>query len=254
MSHPEQIAFFSAVVERNLSLTSDASVLEIGSYDVNGSMRDLFSGAGRYVGVDLAPGPGVDLVAYGHEVAGEDGSYDIAVSGECFEHDPHFRDTLSNMTRLTRPGGIVAFSCAAHGRPEHGTKRSDVADSPGTQSAGLDYYRNLGPEDFDPVQLDDAFSAWRFWSMPTTFDLYFMGARSGEPSEAQFPQDQQITRIANMMSPAHRAIRIPLRVAARLVRNEDRYQRLVLPYWLALLRASGGRRRSPRSVVEPGSR
>jgi hypothetical protein len=48
---------------------SSGSVLEIGSYQVNesGSLRAIFSGC-SYTGVDLAEGPGVDIVASGHDV------------------------------------------------------------------------------------------------------------------------------------------------------------------------------------------
>jgi hypothetical protein len=77
MSHPEQRGFFEAVVNANRSLISGAKVLEIGSYDVNGSLRSLFAKAGEYTGVDLKEGPGVDLVAFGHQIDALDGSYDI---------------------------------------------------------------------------------------------------------------------------------------------------------------------------------
>jgi SAM-dependent methyltransferase len=248
MSHPEQLAYFQAVVDRNPALVSGARVLEIGSFDVNGSMRERFETAATYAGVDLVDGPGVDRVAFGHEVDDPDGSYDVTVSGECLEHDPHWRRTFANMIRMTRPGGIVAFSCASHGRPEHGTRRSDVTDSPGTQAEALDYYRNLVAADFDPRQLDDAFSTWRFWTMPTTFDLYFMGVRAGAESEARLPHEDDIERIRRLLPLPHRAIRLPLRVVARLVQDEDRYQRLVMPYWLFLLRRSAGRQRAERTV------
>jgi hypothetical protein len=152
------------------------------------------------------------------------------------------------MVRMTRPGGIVAVTCASHGRPEHGTRRSDVTDSPGTQAEGLDYYRNLVAADFDPGDLDAAFSTWRFWTMPTTFDLYFMGVRAGAASTARLPHDDQIDRIRDLLPLPHRVIRLPLRGAAWLVHDEDRYQRLVMPYWMFLLRRSAGRLRSERTV------
>ncbi|MGI9155276.1 MAG: class I SAM-dependent methyltransferase [Marmoricola sp.] len=248
MSHPEQLAFFEAVARRNSQLILGAKVLEIGAYDVNGSIRKAFGKAGEYVGVDLTDGPGVDLIAYGHEVDHPDGSYDLAVSGECFEHDPHWRDTFTNMVRMTRPGGLVVFTCASRGRPEHGTRRSDATDSPGTQSEGMDYYRNLVESDFDALPLGEEFSRWRFWYMPTTFDLYFAGVRSGARSDAVLPDDADVAPIRRLLPWPHRLVRLPLRLAALVTRDEERYQRLVMPYWLMLLRRSTNHQRAERTT------
>ncbi|PVG82766.1 hypothetical protein DDE18_10415 [Nocardioides gansuensis] len=239
------------MAESNAALLGDARLLEVGSYDVNGSMREVFAKVQEFVGVDLTAGPGVDVVAYGHEVADADGSFDATVSGECFEHDPHWQDTFANMVRLTRPGGLVAFTCASHGRPEHGTRRSDVTDSPGTQAEGLDYYRNLVEVDFDSLPLAEWFTSFRFWRMSSTFDLYFAGVRAGDPGArpvAALPTDDQVKPIARMLPLAHRLVRAPLRPIALAVRNEDRYQRIILPYWLALLRRSSGHHRRARSA------
>jgi hypothetical protein len=114
MSHPEQLGFFRAVAEANAPLIAGASVLEIGSYDVNGSIRSMFDAAGKYVGVDLDRGPGVDLVAFGHEVDHPDCTYDITLSGECFEHDQYWRETFLNMVRMTRIQGPARARHAAH--------------------------------------------------------------------------------------------------------------------------------------------
>src|SRR5258708_17358138 len=134
MSHAEQHGFFAAVADVNRSLISGAKILEIGSYDVNGSVRSLFAAAGEYVGVDLREGPGVDLVGFGYEIDGPDGRYDVTLSSYGFEHDPRWRETFANMGRMTRPGGPGAVSCASGGRPEHGPTRPDSADSPRTPS------------------------------------------------------------------------------------------------------------------------
>jgi SAM-dependent methyltransferase len=247
MSHPEQLAFFQAVVDGNQSLISGAEVIEIGSYDVNGSVRDIFKDAKNFVGVDLTEGPGVDIVGFGHEIDHPDGSYDISVSGECFEHDPHWQATFDNMVRMTRPGGLVVFTCASHGRPEHGTSRSDVTDSPGTQSEGLDYYRNLVEADFRSLPLATWFSRHRFWYQPSTFDLYFAGVRAGADSSAALPSDSDVEAIRGLLPLAHRMVRLPLRVVARFVKDEERYQNLVMPYWLFLLRRSQGMHRAERT-------
>lgn len=243
MSHPEQIGFFSTVVAANEALVDGASVLEIGSYDVNGSVRHVFARAGRYVGVDLDEGPGVDLVSFGHEVGHLDASYDVTVSGECFEHDPRWRETFSNMVRMTRPGGLVVFSCASRGRPEHGTMRSEKSLSPGTQAIGLDYYRNLTARDFkEGVPIDAMFAEFGFWYLPTHFDLYFAGVRAGDPGgriSARLPDDVAVKNLRSIMPLAHKTVRIPLRLLSRIL-PEAWYQRAILPYWKILLRLAPG--------------
>jgi SAM-dependent methyltransferase len=240
VSHPEQLAFFSAVARANGTLIAGGRILEIGSYDVNGTVRKVFDGSADYVGLDLVEGPGVDRVGFGHEYDEPDGRFDVAISGECFEHDPYWRESFANMVRLTRPGGLVAFTCASRGRPEHGTARSDVSLSPGTQSVGLDYYRNLTEADFAELPLPEWFEEWRFWYLPTNFDLYFAGRRTGAAG-AVLPAPAEVAGLAAMMPLAHRAARLPLRLLASTGIGEERYQDRVLGYWQFLLRTLGDR-------------
>lgn len=241
MSHPEQFGFFSAVHATNEELIQGGRILEIGSYDVNGSVRGLFAAAAEYVGVDLEMGPSVDLVSYGHEVRYPDAYFDASLSGECFEHDPHWRDTFLNMCRMTRPGGLVAFTCASDGRPEHGTTRTDATDSPGTQAEGLDYYRNLSAPDFErSVPLNELFSEFRFWTLPTSFDLYFAGVRvsrgeAGSATPGQIPPDAAVFLLRSLMPTAHRLARMPLRVMHRILPARS-YQSFAVPYWRTLSR------------------
>ncbi|MCW2766595.1 MAG: hypothetical protein JWO11_2554 [Nocardioides sp.] len=225
----------------NQELLGGASVLEIGAYDVNGSVRHIFAAAGSYTGVDLVEGPGVDVVSYGHRVAFLDGAYDVTLSGECFEHDLHWRDTFANMVRGTRPGGLVVFTCASVGRPEHGTQRTKPQDSPGTQSEDLDYYRNLTRGDFEEsLPLEEWFSDFRFWYLPTSFDLYFAGVRAGAvagAATARLPKTDEVENLRKLMPPLHKALRLPLRAMIPVL-SEERYQTVVLPYWLMLQRAT----------------
>ena len=46
----------------------NVEVIEIGSLDINGSVRDFYGNTPRYIGVDLAEGKGVDLVAEGQDL------------------------------------------------------------------------------------------------------------------------------------------------------------------------------------------
>jgi SAM-dependent methyltransferase len=240
VSHPEQLAFLSAVIAANPAVIERGRVLEVGSYDVNGSVRGLFENTGQesYVGVDLVEGPGVDRVQYGHEVDDPDGSFDVTVSAECFEHDENWQKTFANMVRLTRPGGVVTFTCASLGRVEHGTRRTLVTDSPGTQAEGMDYYRNLTAEDFTSAfDLAGSFAEWRFAGCTTTFDLYFAGVRGGAAETCgRLPADADVRAIRSMMPLPGRAVRWPLRVMRAVTPGETAYQRVAVPYWLAMIR------------------
>jgi hypothetical protein len=68
MRHPEPVGFFKTVLDANKTFLEGASVLENWGVDVNGTVRRAFAAAGRYVGVGLVEGPGVDVVRFGHEV------------------------------------------------------------------------------------------------------------------------------------------------------------------------------------------
>lgn len=261
MSHVEQTTFLAAVACANADVVTGGRVIEIGAYDVNGTVRSSFATASEYVGVDLTEGPGVDLVRYGHEVDLPHGSFDVALSGECFEHDPHWRETFANMVRLTRPGGVVAFTCASRGRPEHGTQRTETSQSPGTQARGLDYYRNLEESDFvEAFNLADHFSQWRFWTTRYSFDLYFAGVRAGGAARVgSLPTTEVVEKIDDLMGWFDRALRFPLRVAARRTADPEAYQDAIHRYWHQAGRFSGkdryrrGLAKVRRTVRRPGS-
>ena len=173
--HWEQTQFIRSVQQFFPSYFTQVSVLEIGSYDVNGSVRSLFD-ATKYVGVDLVPGPCVDVVCSGHEFRSDD-RFDVAISTECFEHNPFYAETFLNMARRVRPGGIVLFTCAGEGRPEHGTRRCDPSSSPGTLKLAPDYYHNLTEAHFASLDLTAWFSEYRFYRNEVSHDLYFLGIR-----------------------------------------------------------------------------
>jgi len=136
--------------------------------------------------------------------------------------------------------GLVAFTCASSGRPEHGTRRTDSQESPGTQEQGLDYYRNLTEHDVSQgLELESLFSSWAFWYLPTTFDLYFAGVRVTDGSDvvdsARLPADQAVTALRHLMPLSHRVARSPVHLVHHMIGGE-RYQDIILHYWRALLR------------------
>jgi SAM-dependent methyltransferase len=183
MSHWAQHEFVDIISHYLPSFFNRARVLEVGSLDINGSVRDLFQGC-DYSGIDVGPGKGVDIVCQGQEFDAP--AFDQVISCEAMEHNPYWAETFHNMVRLCRPGGLVVMTCATTGRPEHGTRRTSPQNSPLTTQIGWDYYRNLTARDFRRLSLDTTFSKYQFWSNWTTFDLMFCGIRTGAPAPAEW--------------------------------------------------------------------
>jgi hypothetical protein len=171
MAHPEQREFFHSVRHKFPHMFAGVKVLEVGSLDINGTVRDFFTDC-EYIGVDLDEGLGVDVVAQGQELDYPDGSFNTVVSAECFEHNPYWLETFVNMHRMCN--GLVIFTCATEGRHEHGTTRTSPSDSPFTLQ--WDYYRNLTEDDFiDNLDLGLMFERYKFTVNPYSHDLYFWG-------------------------------------------------------------------------------
>lgn len=177
MSHRQQLEFVERVRAKHPSFFTGRKVVEIGSLDINGSIRQYFHDC-DYTGVDVAPGPGVDLVADGAELDSHSQQYDVVASCEMFEHNPKWAQTWRNMINLCRPGGLIFFSCATIGRPEHGTSRTSPSDSPLTVAKGWTHYRNLVRADFlDLTNFGEVFSEYEFSVDRSHCDLYFWGIK-----------------------------------------------------------------------------
>lgn len=175
MAHKQQRDFIQKTKDHFPEFFDNARVIEIGSLNINGTVRDFFRDNQSYVGIDLMEGPDVDVVCEGSKYEGQAGASDIVISTECFEHDKTWKDTFRNMHRMTMPGGMVLFTCASTGRHEHGTTRTIPADSPAT----TDYYENRTKEDFlEAFPIDKMFLKYLFEYNPVTCDLYFWGIKA----------------------------------------------------------------------------
>lgn len=101
--------------------TQKLSILDVGAYDVNGSLRPIFQTEHwTYTGLDVSPGPNVDLVPKDPyqwtEIA--DASYDAVVSASCFEHCEFFWLTIREIARVLKPCGLL-WLAAPSGGYEH---------------------------------------------------------------------------------------------------------------------------------------
>lgn len=181
MAHVEQLAFVNILSTQIYEHRNFLDILEIGSYDVNGSIRQYFKNS-NYIGVDLIEGKGVDVIGDGHILDYPDERFDMVISCESFEHNPYWKETFLNMIRMTKKGGLVVFTCATTDRPEHGTTRTSSIDSPGTIEMNWDYYKNLEKVDFikEIPDFNHHFNRHLFMTNSQSKDLYFIGIKSGD--------------------------------------------------------------------------
>lgn len=92
-------------------------ILDIGAYDVNGTLRDFCPPGARYVGVDLEAGPSVDVVRKDpHDpLPFDDATFDAIVSSSCFEHDQMFWLSFLEMRRVLKPDGYIYLNAPSTG-------------------------------------------------------------------------------------------------------------------------------------------
>jgi SAM-dependent methyltransferase len=117
-----------------------ASIVEFGSrgFGVRYLLQEWHPG--EYVGVDIAPGLGVDVVAdvsCGATRFSEN-RFDFVLSTEMLEHVEDWKAAITAMKTICRPGGQVILTTRSPGFPYHG--------------APFDYWR------FEPGDLRQAFS------------------------------------------------------------------------------------------------
>ncbi len=95
-------------------------VLDVGSYDVNGTYRDIFSPKYDYVGLDMCAGPNVDIVPKNiydwNEI--NDNEFDLVISGQAFEHIEYPWLTIKEIARVMKPSGFCIIT-APNATPEH---------------------------------------------------------------------------------------------------------------------------------------
>ena len=89
-------------------------ILDVGAYDVNGSLRTVLQplNPAAYIGIDMRPGPGVDVICAAENLIETFGphSFDIIVSSSTLEHVRHWRAAITNIKTVCKPGGLILIT------------------------------------------------------------------------------------------------------------------------------------------------
>ena len=98
-------------------------VLEVGSLDINGSLREYITSLkpAGYVGCDIVPGKGVDTICAAegliHIYRVE--TFDIVISTEMLEHVKDWRSAIYNMKHVCAKGGHILITTRSRGFSKH---------------------------------------------------------------------------------------------------------------------------------------
>jgi len=107
------------LLQKNLDRNTVLEIVDVGSYDVNGNYRILMEDSWKYTGVDIEEGPNVDVVMpEAYRIPLEDEVFDVAISGNCFEHAANPFKLMKEVSRIVKPNGLF-FMTVPWIMPEH---------------------------------------------------------------------------------------------------------------------------------------
>ncbi len=123
-------------------------VLEIGSKDITGSVRQYFDDAIHYIGTDMEQGFGVDVIIDSHNLLKKFKvqSFDTILCHEMLEHDNAPWITIEIMHKLLKRGGTLVVSTPTFGFPLHRHPKDYFR-------YGEDAYREIIFKDFKILRL-----------------------------------------------------------------------------------------------------
>lgn len=188
MAHKEQVNYVNKIKNKFPEYFTKKIVLGIGTFNVCGTEDEYFENC-DYKGLDIGPGEGVDIVCPAQDYDAPDGSFDVIISCECWEHNPFYKESIQNACRMLKSGGLFLFTCATTGRPVHGVKYLEdeckkkfenwkTMPNVSRENWDNDYYKNLTEQDIrDCVNIEDIFSKFEFEVEHNHHDLYFYGIK-----------------------------------------------------------------------------
>lgn len=120
--HTSCLEFLQSVLTEEV--VTGKRILELGSFNVNGSARDIATSLvpQLYHGIDLQPQTGyVDEVADVSKIGSQhDNQWDVVISTEMLEHCLDWRSAIEGMKRACVDGGLLVVTARGPGKEYHG--------------------------------------------------------------------------------------------------------------------------------------
>lgn len=95
---------------------TDLTIIDIGSQDVNGTLRSVAPPNNNYIGLDFVDANGVDIVITDlYQLPIESESVDVVVTSSCFEHSEFFWLLFNESLRILKPTGVLYVNAPSNG-------------------------------------------------------------------------------------------------------------------------------------------
>lgn len=93
-------------------------VVEVGSRNINGSVKDIIP---HRIGTDMCCGAEVDIICEAKDLLDHfwPESVDAVMSFDCFEHIQEWRESLTAMWGILKPGGWLVMTMASPKKGRH---------------------------------------------------------------------------------------------------------------------------------------
>lgn len=105
------------------SLCLGKRIIEVGSLNINGSLRPsvIPFGPSKYLGVDIAHGRGVDSLCHCEDLVAHflQDSFDIVIATELIEHIRNWKAAISNIKVVCKPLGHILITTRSPGFAYH---------------------------------------------------------------------------------------------------------------------------------------
>jgi hypothetical protein len=110
--HPTSYNGIKSLVDTYIDKEKHCDIIEVGSYDVNGTYKTIFQGNPNwtYFGIDIIAGRNVDKVVLPYNYDIPDESYDLVLSGQCLEHVEMPWIWITEVFRICKTGGLLMLT------------------------------------------------------------------------------------------------------------------------------------------------